>query len=62
MLLVLLALSVMGCADTVGTSSSGGITYSRICIDGVEYLSSRYRLTAHFKPDGSLYICNTTRK
>ena len=49
--------------QTVGTSTSGDLNYDRICIDGVEYLRRRVghtaELAAHFKTDGSLYLCGT---
>ena len=61
-LLILASILVLsGCEQSVGTTSSGGITYDRVCIDKVEYLRAVYRIAPHFKPDGSLYTCNTLR-
>lgn len=53
-----------GCNETnnVGVSSSGDVSFLRICIDNVEYLIRRNGnngyMAPHFKPDGSLYTCN----
>lgn len=46
---------------TNGETKSGGARYTRVCIDGVEYLQKSGRgdftLAPHFKPDGNLYLC-----
>jgi len=53
-----------GCkkSNTVGRTSSGEVVYVRECIDGVEYLKNHqgYRgyLAAHWKRDGTLYLCD----
>jgi hypothetical protein len=63
MLSVLLCVS--GCTDyqSNGVTHSSSERFERICIDGVEYLTRqmghRGFMSAHFKPDGSLYTCST---
>jgi hypothetical protein len=58
-----LAIALCGCkeADKRGTTTSGDYTFSRICIDGVEYLQRTGHqhgyMAPHFKPDGTLYLC-----
>jgi len=61
--LLLLMFLLNGCEydSSTGTAYSGEVKYSKICIDGVEYLKLRksYQgyMSAHFKTDGTLYLC-----
>lgn len=63
-LLLVLCLVLCGCnnPDSVGTARSGQEVYTKVCIDDVEYLirigGYQGYMAPHFKPDGSLYICN----
>ena len=60
--LTCLALAACGEYDKVGVSVSGENSFNVICVDGVEYLQrdsrSKGYFSGHFKPDGSLYICD----
>lgn len=56
---VILGSLLVGCdSGSVGTAKSGSTTYTRVCVDSVEYLTNGYRMSPHYKPDGSLYTCN----
>lgn len=65
---ITLAVTLCGCkeADKRGTTTSGEYTFSRICIDGVEYLQRSGHqhgyFAPHFKPDGTLYLCTDPEK
>lgn len=53
-----LALAVAGCGyvDRAGATLTG---YSRICIDGVEYLQFTSGATVAFTPDGKVKKCSS---
>lgn len=67
-LIVLIALAIMilallaGSPVSTGSTMSGTQDFNKICIDGVEYLYLQVSagpgyLAPHFKPDGTLYLC-----
>lgn len=52
-LIVSLAILLFSCAPR---SPDTGLKVA--CIDGVEYIINGWQLAPHFRPDGSLYLCN----
>jgi hypothetical protein len=63
MLVVVTVLALSGCAPPGYSVDSGGMLVR--CVDGVEYLvggtGPHESLTPHYKPDGSLFTCNSSK-
>lgn len=65
LLLLITSVFLAGCKEyqTEGKAYSGEMGFDVICIDNVEYLiaerGNRVFLLPHFKPDGSLYTCDS---
>ena len=63
LVVILLLVSIQGCQDydKVGTTQDSEGSFDVICVDNVEYLMKvdvyNGFMTAHFKPDGSIYTC-----
>lgn len=64
LIVLFVTIFIFSCAEPkeVGIAYSGESQFSRVCIDGVEYLYRRLGnigyLSPHFKITGDLYLCD----
>ena len=58
-IIIILAAIIFSILLMFSISNSPQAEYETVCIDGVEYINHKnyHGLVPHFKPDGSLFVC-----